>query len=73
MSKRTLIIPNYPYITEEEFIVSKSFPELAAKTRFTSRDKQKLWDIAFYQFKPLRDWLGRPIIITSGIRSCMGF
>jgi hypothetical protein len=66
MKNRTLIIPDYPYITEQEFIVSSSFPELAALTDFTSRDKQKLWDIAYYQSKPLRDYMGRQIIVTSG-------
>lgn len=59
------ITDNFSY---SEFLVSDSFPELAAKIELTELDKLKLFYMCKIHLQPIRDYFG-PVVILSGKRS----
>lgn len=55
--------------TWDEFNVSKDHPELAAKIALTELDRQKIFYLCQMVLQPIRDTLGKPVVILSGKRS----
>jgi len=53
--------------SEREFIVSAKFPELAAKIIASPSEKYKIFLLSVIILQPARNWIKRPIKITSGI------
>lgn len=53
----------------EEFRTSRRFPELAARMEFSEWDRHKCFLLARTILEPVRETVGRPVVITSGKRS----
>ena len=58
-----------PHFSLKEFYVSSSYPELAAKMKITKLDQFKFFYLCNTILEPIRNYIKKPMSITSGKRS----